>query len=57
MNGGLWFSDYAYFATPSDPWFMRGGNFSTGSGAGVLHFFRYSGHANGAYSSRVVFAY
>ena len=54
---GLWFSDYAGFAAPASPWFLRGGYFSSGSGAGVLYFNRGSGRAYSDSSSRVVLAY
>ena len=54
---GLWYSDYAYFPTMTYPWVYRGGNFLSGSGAGVLYFFRSGGHANSSGAFRVVLAY
>ena len=54
---GLWYTDYAYFPSLTHPWFIRGGSFYFGTGAGVLCFYRGGGHANGGGSSRVVLAY
>ena len=54
---GLWFNDYAYFATPAYPWFGRGGCWGNGSGAGVFYFSRDNGHALGNVSARSVLAY
>lgn len=54
---GLWFSDYAHFATPTFPWFVRGGSWGNGTVAGVFYFSRYYGHADSAHSARSVLAY
>ena len=40
-----WNNDNAYFVSSSGPWFLRGGGYSTGSGAGVFGFITYSGSA------------
>ena len=37
-NGSGWYNGIAYFPYSSSPWFMRGGNYSNGSTAGVLGF-------------------
>ena len=54
---GLWYTDYAYFPSMTYPWFVRGGYFSAGTGAGMLYFHRNGGNASSHYSSRVVLAY
>ena len=54
---GLWFSDFANFPTATNPWVDRGGNFSSGSGAGVFLFARASGNAHSNGGFRVVLAY
>ena len=54
---GLWYSDYAYFPSMADPWFVRGGYWGNGSGAGALSFNRHSGHASSIDGSRVVLTY
>ena len=53
---GLWYSDYAYFPAMTCPWVARGGNFGNGTGAGVLFFNRYGGHAGSNGAFRVVLA-
>ena len=54
---GLWYSDYAYFATPTYPWVIRGGSWSHGTGAGFFNFRRSGGRADGYNSARSVLAY
>ena len=49
---GGWYNDYAYFPYSSYPWFVRGGNYSNGSIAGVLGFNNNNGNANSYYSAR-----
>ena len=56
-DSGNWFNDYAYFATPTYPWFRRGGHYANGSGAGVFYFARYGGGAGSSGSARLVLAY
>ena len=52
-----WYSDNAWFVSSGAPWFIRGGTFNFGSGAGVFHFSNNLGHASGDYSFRVVLAF
>ena len=40
-----WYGDYPYFVNGSDPWFTRGGNYDTGSGAGAFNFYNRNGDA------------
>ena len=49
-----WNGDYAYFVGSSLPWFVRGGYYNDGSGAGVFGFHYYDGGADSGYSWRVV---
>lgn len=56
-DSGLWFSDYARFATPTTPWFLRGGSWVYDTGAGVFLFSRDNGNASGSRSARSVLAY
>ena len=49
-----WYSDYAYFISLSTPWFVRGANWGTGSGAGLFAFDHYNGHAVSTVSFRSV---
>ena len=51
---GGWYSDYAYFVSASDSWFLRGGNSYNGSGAGVFYFNYNSGVSYSDYGSRSV---
>ena len=41
-----WYSDYSYFPDTSTPFFMRGGFYVYGSGAGVFNFTGYGGYAD-----------
>ena len=38
-----WYSDYAFFANSSVPWFFRGGSSGAGTNAGVFSFSNYTG--------------
>ena len=51
---GNWYSDYASFPTSYNPWFMRGGDFSNGSNAGLFGFDGSRGNANVDISARAV---
>ena len=45
-----WYSDYSYFAGLNTPFFVRGGNYGSTSGAGLFFFARHfggSGYGNG----------
>ena len=54
---GLWYNDYASFPTISNPWFVRGGDYSSGANSGVLAFYRFGGPAFNYRSTRIVLAY
>ena len=47
-----WYSDRAFFPRADDPWFLRGGSYNDGSGAGVFGFNSAGGGAPG-YGYRV----
>ena len=49
-----WYQDYSYAVNSSDPWVVRGGSCSTGSGAGVFYFSSHSGGSDSGTSFRVV---
>ena len=49
-----WYSDNAYFVYSGSPWFKRGGNHSSGSLAGVFHFYYNDGNSYSFNSSRLV---
>ena len=49
-----WYSDDAYFVSTSGPWFLRGGGYSIGAGAGVFGFGYDSGNSRSISSSRLV---
>ena len=51
---GGWYDDYARFVNSGYSWFIRGGSYGNGSGAGVFLFSRNSGSANSSYSARAV---
>ena len=53
-GGYAWNDDYAYFVYSSNPWFVRGGDYSHGGGAGVFYFVYSYGNGNSNYSWRVV---
>ena len=41
-----WYSDYSYFAGLNTPFFVRGGNYGSTSGAGLFYFNRNNGTSN-----------
>ncbi len=49
-----WYSDYAVFVSSSNPWFRRGGDYSSEAAAGVFYFSVDAGEASTNYSFRVV---
>ena len=51
---GNWYSDYAYFASSTRPWFMRGGYHSNGINAGLFNFNCNGGYANTYNTTRAV---
>ena len=51
-SGYAWYNDSAYFPYSSVSWFVRGGVYGSGSGAGVFFFSYYFGSANSGYSAR-----
>ena len=40
-----WYSDYAGFVSANGPWFLRGGSYDNGTGAGAFNFNYYYGNA------------
>ncbi len=55
-SSGNWYSDYAYFASSSRPWFMRGGHYGNGINTGLFNFNCNGGYANTYNSTRAVLA-
>ena len=49
-----WYSDYATFPSSSYPWFLRGGYYDNGSGAGLFNFYNYLGNGYSHLSARAV---
>ena len=49
-----WYSDYAYFVSSSNPWFVRGGYYGSSARAGVLFFSSDNGSSGSNGSSRPV---
>ncbi len=49
-----WYNDYSPFVDSSYPWFLRGGGYSDGSGAGQFYFVSRTGGDNSGYSARLV---
>ena len=49
-----WYSDYSNFVSASSPWFIRGGLYSTGAGAGVAYRISNSGNVHSLISFRLV---
>ena len=49
-----WYSDATKFISSSSPWFLRGGDCSSGSVAGVFSFGSYNGGSYIPYGFRVV---
>ena len=52
-NGG-WYNDTANILYSTRSWFIRGGNYGNGSGAGLFSFNSYDGLASRNYSTRAV---
>ena len=40
-----WYSDYAYFVSASNPWFLRGGFYYNGANVGAFGSYYYTGNA------------
>ena len=53
-SNSSWYSDYSYFPTSSNPFFVRGGVYSFGSSAGLFYFDYGTGDSFGNVSFRVV---
>ena len=53
-NTGGWYSDYANFPDSSDSWFIRGGFYDDGTGAGVFYFYSDNGGDYSNNSARAV---
>ena len=53
-SNGSWYGDYSYFPYTSGPFFLRGGGYSFGAGAGVFCFYYNNGNSNGSPSFRPV---
>ena len=51
-GSGGWYSDHAYFLFSNVAWFFLGGNYNSGSGAGVFGFNFSDGGSTGSASSR-----
>jgi hypothetical protein len=51
-----WYGDYSYITYTTFPWFLRGGNWSQGSSAGVFTFYRIRGTGLSTISFRPVLA-
>ena len=49
-----WNADYSYFPYASYPFFLRGGSYGSGSGAGPFYFYGSYGGSHNIYSFRVV---
>ncbi len=54
---GSWYDDESWFVYSSNPWVVRGGLYSVGTGAGVFTFGYDSGHAISNHSFRLVLAF
>ena len=53
-SNGSWYGDYSYFPYTSGPFFVRGGYYNNGSGAGVFDFNNYDGDSVSNVSFRPV---
>ena len=53
-NISSWYSDNSWFVYSSYPWFLRGGYYDYGSGAGAFYFSSHYGHADSSISFRLV---
>ena len=51
---GGWYGDYASLPSATSSWFVRGGGYDGGTGAGVFYFYRYTGEASTGDSFRSV---
>ena len=51
-----WHNDEAWLVDSGDPWVVRGGDFTNGTGAGVFNFHHASGSAYSFHSFRIVLA-
>jgi prepilin-type N-terminal cleavage/methylation domain-containing protein len=49
-----WYGDYSYMPITDQPWFLRGGHYNNGSGAGTFSFSRFTGGVNSSGSFRPV---
>ncbi len=49
-----WHSDQAHFVHPSNPWFIRGGNWICGAESGIFAFASYTGRVHEEISFRIV---
>ena len=56
-NRGLWFNDYADFATPTNPFFGRGGAYNGNTGAGIFYVHLITANENTYGSTRSVLAF
>ena len=53
---GSWYKDEGVFVFPEDPWFIRGGLYSQGTGSGIFHFGDTTAHPHLNRTFRVVLA-
>ena len=53
-SSSSWYGDYSNFPYTSSPFFVRGGSYYNGTGAGVFCFSFYNGNSNSNYSFRPV---
>jgi len=53
-SSSSWYGDYSYFPSTSIPFFIRGGGYGNGTGAGVFFFGRGIGNSGSDYSFRPV---
>ncbi len=53
-SSSSWYGDYSNFPDTSSPFFVRGGGYDNGTGAGVFYFDDSSGNSNSDYSFRPV---
>ena len=53
-SSSSWYGDYSYFPDSSNPFFVRGGGYYNGTGAGVFFFDIYGGVSFSTYSFRPV---
>ena len=53
-TSGGWYSDYAFFVTSSNPWFVRGGYYYYTTDAGAFNFIYSNGVSNSSNGFRSV---